>query len=1377
MSPRERSSFPLHDDPQWGCGHVRDWLVCGPFIFGMADDGEGRSPFEEDYLVSVGGEKKARPYRGMKVRHRGEDTTWQKTGSTWSTHLSHSAPVRIPEERVWKETHSTGLALDYCKELGEKSFDGCWMCFYAATYIVSPRSADVHLWVGSTRGYTLWVNHEVAAELDVINRHFTPDAEVYRVRLRRGRNLVLCKVYGTFIGGAHSCLRVTATDGSRAGSLTVSLPAGGGTAATARDRAPRLSPRKDIVRDARLGTADTVLLGAAEFRGGLMNRHSIKGGEPGSYRVVYPVNTKRNRMEAQFDLGSKPGTDAVMLVKYISGGGGVRILVNGKQVHEGLMANRALVEAHEGHEPRCYVQSLIAGRRFLKAGRNRIALESCEDLGRVGSEPFFALRSVEIVLAEAHEHYEGWNVLRVAADRFTAEQSIVLGELGSTTNWFYLQYKRVVHAPARGSITARFVLQDVRRDDDRRRVSYVLGVFPLKMVWPWTRDDPENRGEKRAPAYVVRINGHEINAVEKEGGVNADHDQLFYAPLGLAVKPEFLKKGVNELVIETADTAVTARLHAQEIESFTLRERMLEDFEVTRCPRYVNAGENFYIKVRTLGPRRVDRVTCGPGVAYDGKLPLQLSAGEERIEFKAVAPGADTSIVLEAGRKKAACRLRRITDVADTSAVKHVTFACTESPSNSLISHTDAIEVVKDEEFSAGVHVRNRMREDTPVSFGRKVAALYVKSRLFLTYSWMPLHEGPRNRFSANDIRKWAGDRLYLGGTRREEPPVRRWKDLRDVKESYVRQLRKYYKSHPTCGCHVNQLWHRFACEAGCRNIWIQVGYSNSEIVLASLRGTARAYTIPFGASNCTDCALVYWDDPRYLRVAALNNFVTYISGADWFLPEHSSLWAMEGYLHPANRRYLDDPLTRKLFALERDFYDFLRTRKRGRGPVIRLGFVHGNLDGWDGWSAGRKPEFMEGHYAPGKSVWEVVPREETVLSGKIPYWPYGPPEAGWRYLQTVMPGVKFLKTTASAYPTGRRYWFCSTPFGKVDLVPHEAPLPKLQKYESLVFLGWNTTTPGQYHKLKRYVEGGGTLFMSVAHLSTQVDRDCDLQLLKEGDFEDLFGVRIGRRGAEVKEIACVTRTAHAGIRFPVKKRYRLAGHERNTVRLADLRGNVSGRVLAVDAATGKPVLVEKAVGRGTAYLLTLWNYPGEEKLGAFVEDLLRAIAAATQGDIKVEGSTTVNYAVYEADGIGAADRSAEGESLTHIHLADIDWWSMDKEYEECRLCLRGTRFPLRLPRAEIVTVSWFRDLAVVPANKMTYVQDIREEPDGTYRVIVQGAGRQCIELLLLQGKPERVRLNGRKVVFAYDGATRRVRCEVTLKGRDELEVRLVRAT
>ena len=147
--------------------------------------------------------------------------------------------------------------------------------------------------------------------------------------------------------------------------------------------------------------------------------------------------------------------------------------------------------------------------------------------------------------------------MRVGADRFAAEQSIVLGELGSTTNWFYLQYKRVVHAPARGAITARFVLQDVRRDDDRRRVSYVLGVFPLKMVWPWTRDHPENRGEKRAPAYVVRINGHEINAVEKEGGVNADHDQLFYAPLGLAVKSEFLKKGVNELVIEAADASRT----------------------------------------------------------------------------------------------------------------------------------------------------------------------------------------------------------------------------------------------------------------------------------------------------------------------------------------------------------------------------------------------------------------------------------------------------------------------------------------------------------------------------------------------------------------------------------------------------------------------------------------------------------------------------------------------------------------------------------------------------------------------------------------------------------------------------------------------------
>ena len=81
-------------------------------------------------------------------------------------------------------------------------------------------------------------------------------------------------------------------------------------------------------------------------------------------------------------------------------------------------------------------------------------------------------------------------------------------------------------------------------------------------------------------------------------------------------------------------------------------------------------------------------------------------------------------------------------------------------------------------------------------------------------------------------FQKWAGDKLLMCGTLRPEPSKRMYDSLSHVHRVYIAKLRKLYGQDPLQGCHVNELWHRYACIAGCRSfIWIQQGYQNNQFL------------------------------------------------------------------------------------------------------------------------------------------------------------------------------------------------------------------------------------------------------------------------------------------------------------------------------------------------------------------------------------------------------------------------------------------------------------------------------------------------------------------------------------------------------------------
>ena len=172
-----------------------------------------------------------------------------------------------------------------------------------------------------------------------------------------------------------------------------------------------------------------------------------------------------------------------------------------------------------------------------------------------------------------------------------------------------------------------------------------------------------------------------------------------------------------------------------------------------------------------------------------------------------------------------------------------------------------------------------------------------------------------------------------------------------------------------------------------------------------------------------------------------------------------------------------------------REFNQFTQIHSRPKnGPKATMAFAHGYLDGYTGlWN---------------KYVWGQ-------FGGKK--WLHGPAEWGWDYLE----GIHRKPEWDNSFVQGERDFNGNPPYGQYDIVPAEAPLKVLRKYTCLVFLGWNTMTKEIYKKLKAYVKHGGHLIMSVPHLSTHTDRADELKLYRNGDFRELFGVKVKRRGKQ----------------------------------------------------------------------------------------------------------------------------------------------------------------------------------------------------------------------------------------------------------------------
>ena len=292
---------------------------------------------------------------------------------------------------------------------------------------------------------------------------------------------------------------------------------------------------------------------------------------------------------------------------------------------------------------------------------------------------------------------------------------------------------------------------------------------------------------------------------------------------------------------------------------------------------------------------------------------------------------------------------------------------------------------------------------------------------------------------------------------------------------------------------------------------------------------------------------------------------------------------------------------------------DYIRNDVRPKGgPKASVAFVYGKYDGWGGWG--------------GSTVWNQFGREE---------WQHGEAEHSWRLLDEI--GTK--RTWNDLANFGERDLSTYPAYGTYDIIPVEADTETLSKYKYLIFLGWNSMTDETMDKLISYVENGGRLLMSAAHLNCETKRGGDFILPDSKKLRKLFGAEFtgktykSNSGVKFTHTALDDAAIYPGTKdFIVDPLYSAGGV--TYAELSPCGCHITGRLADtfLNVERNLPVVIENRLGKGTATLAASVNYPGHPSFLPLYRALMREFItmSARACEIKVIGNDRLRWSVYE---------------------------------------------------------------------------------------------------------------------------------------------------
>lgn len=242
----------------------------------------------------------------------------------------------------------------------------------------------------------------------------------------------------------------------------------------------------------------------------------------------------------------------------------------------------------------------------------------------------------------------------------------------------------------------------------------------------------------------------------------------------------------------------------------------------------------------------------------------------------------------------------------------------------------------------------------------------------------------------------------------------------------------------------------RYLYQAGYDWLGAEQMYGPEEVILSSLRGASRAYgKKTYGSLHAMQWGSGPFTDPKHALRLYLSLAVAYMHGSSHMNTEEA-LWTDE-YAHdrftPSGAQHL---------YAQHQLLDYLQTHSRKGDFHAHTAVIQGRNDAWKCF--GRT------------SIWSQEGEK----------WAFNQAMESFDLLQVYYPQSKLTYCSKEGL-------FTKTPYGPVDLLPIEAPLEVLKTYGVLVFLGWNSFENVDFIKILKYVQQGGTVLLTAAHLNSQL--------------------------------------------------------------------------------------------------------------------------------------------------------------------------------------------------------------------------------------------------------------------------------------------------
>lgn len=273
-------------------------------------------------------------------------------------------------------------------------------------------------------------------------------------------------------------------------------------------------------------------------------------------------------------------------------------------------------------------------------------------------------------------------------------------------------------------------------------------------------------------------------------------------------------------------------------------------------------------------------------------------------------------------------------------------------------------------------------------------------------------------------------------------------KDMADGANKFVANL-SYSRGESTRHTGPSTAF-RYLYQAGYDWLGAEQMYGPEDIVMSALRGASRAYRKKdFGSLHAVQWGSFPFTDPKHALRFYNSLAVAYMHGSSHINTEEG-LWTDEY----ANDRFTEAG-KRHTYA-QHQILDFIETHSRKGDLHTSIAVIHGRNDSWK--SFGRQYSWSQ----------------------KDEKFRFGPAMESFDLLKVFYPE----NIVDGCGPEG---WFTSTPYGPVDILPIEADNDVMQQYKLLIFLGWNTFNNADFIRLKKFVEKGGTLLLTAAHLNSNL--------------------------------------------------------------------------------------------------------------------------------------------------------------------------------------------------------------------------------------------------------------------------------------------------